>query len=137
MTACACEGLRRTARTVTRQYEKALAPSGLKATQFPIVIALAAAGPLPVSVLAAALALDRTTLTRNLKGLVAQGVVEFAPDDDRRVRVVRLTGEGGQALRRALPLWRQVQATVEAQFGQPRLHDLMAELSELTNLCRD
>src|SRR4030088_1624820 len=72
---CACEGLRRTARAVTQHYEDALAPSGLRATQFPIVVALASAGPLPVTRLAQALVLDRTTLTRNMRALLDRGLI--------------------------------------------------------------
>lgn len=138
VTTCACESLRRTARAVTRDYERALAPSGLKATQFPILSALALAGPLPITTLADALTVDRTTLTRNLKGLADDGDVTIGPDDaaaDRRVRVVALTPRGRQHLRRALPLWRQAQQEVTDRYGAERLEGLRSDLEDLVAVC--
>jgi DNA-binding MarR family transcriptional regulator len=64
---CACNQLRRATRGITALYESALAPSGLKVTQLPILVGLGSTGDLSVSSPADALALDRTTLTRNLK----------------------------------------------------------------------
>lgn len=131
---CACESLRRSARAVTRDYERALAPSGLKATQFPILAALAVAGPIPISTLAEALTLDRTTLTRNLKGLADDGDLTIGPDDgagDRRVRVVGLTPRGRERLGRALPLWRRAQQDVVDRYGAERLQGLRADLADL------
>jgi len=133
---CACEGLRRTARAVTQLYEDALAPSGLRATQFPILVALAAAGPLPVTRLADALGLERTTLTRNMRGLQDLGIIAIAGGDDRRTRVVELTPEGSRCLSEALPLWEQAQGHVEERFGHVRLQGLHGELSRLTEIVR-
>ena len=139
VTTCACESIRRTARAVTRDYERALAPSGLKATQFPILAALALAGPLPITTLADALTIDRTTLTRNLKGLADEGDLTIGPDDDaaadRRVRVVALTPRGRERLRRALPLWRQAQQEVTDRYGAERLEGLRSDLTDLVSVC--
>ena len=136
---CACESLRRTARAVTRDYERALAPSGLKATQFPILAALAMAGPLPITTLAEALTIDRTTLTRNLKGLADDGDVSIGPGSDaaadRRLRLVALTPRGRERLRRALPLWRQAQQEVTDRYGTERLEGLRRDLADLIAVC--
>jgi DNA-binding MarR family transcriptional regulator len=135
---CACESLRRTARAVTRDYERALAPSGLKATQFPILAALALGGPLPITTLAEALTIDRTTLTRNLKGLADEGDLTIGPDEDaadRRLRVVALTPRGRERLRRALPLWRRAQREVADRYGSERLEGLRTDLAELVAVC--
>ena len=72
---CACSGLRRAAREITQRYERALAPSGVKATQFPILVALGEGEAIPIVPLAEGLALDRTTLTRNLRILEGRGLV--------------------------------------------------------------
>jgi DNA-binding MarR family transcriptional regulator len=133
---CACEGLRRTARAVTQHYEDALAPSGLRATQFPIVVALASAGPLPVTRLAQALGLDRTTLTRNMRALVDHGLIAVADGEDRRTRVVALTPQGRERVTKALGMWEQAQASVEERFGLRRLRGLHGELSRLTEIAR-
>lgn len=134
--ACACEGLRRTARALTQHYERALGPSGVRATQLPILVALAAKGPLPVTPLAEALVMDRTTLTRNLRILEKQALVAVGRGADRRMRVVYLTPKGRGILRQALGLWRRAQGSVEERFGPRRLEGLLAELASLTELVR-
>ena len=63
---CACNQLRRASRGVTQHYETGMAPSGIKATQLPILVALGSEGDLSITRLAGALSLDRTSLTRNL-----------------------------------------------------------------------
>ena len=130
---CACNQLRRSARTLTRLYDAAIAPSGLKVTQLPILVGLGSAGELPVTALAEALALDRTTLTRNLKVLEERGLVGVVEDGgDARVRLVSLTAEGGRVLAGALAAWKGVQESVEARFGSDRLRALHGELEELS-----
>ena len=64
---CACDQLRRVTRGITALYDNEMVPSGLKVTQLPILVGLGSEGDLPLSVLAEKLALDHTTLTRNLK----------------------------------------------------------------------
>ncbi len=66
---CACGALRRAARAVSKVYESALAPLELTATQFSILVAVQLRGPVPLSRLAEALVLDRTTLYRAVKPL--------------------------------------------------------------------
>ena len=130
---CACDGLRRTARAVTQTYDAAVAPSGLKATQMPILVALGSAGDLPLTALAGALALDRTTLTRNLGVLEDRGLVATSPHpDDARVRMVSLTSDGARVLAAALERWEHVQQAVEERFGEARLRALHGELQALS-----
>ncbi|MGH9022316.1 MAG: MarR family winged helix-turn-helix transcriptional regulator [Acidimicrobiia bacterium] len=129
---CACEGLRRAARTLTRHYDDALSPSGLRVTQLPILVGLSVAGPLPMTPLADALGMDRTTLARNVKALEERALVAVESDgEDRRRRVLALTPAGEQALSQALLLWAPTQAGVEDRFGRERLHALLGELSSL------
>jgi DNA-binding MarR family transcriptional regulator len=129
---CACNQLRRATRGITQLYESALASSGLKATQLPILVGLGSAGDLSVSTLADALALDRTTLTRNLKVLESRGLLQTRDsEDDARVRMVSLTLEGSDVLSGALLRWEEVQAMVEERFGRERLTALYEELEAL------
>ncbi len=131
---CACHGLRRAARGITKCYERALAPSGVNATQFPVLVALGAAGPVPITPLAERLALDRTTLTRNLGILERRGLVTItAAQHDGRVRLASVTDEGLGVLAHALELWREAQGAVVEAFGRARLRALFGELSDLTN----
>jgi DNA-binding MarR family transcriptional regulator len=129
---CACNQLRRATRGVTQLYDAALATSGLKVTQLPILVGLGSAGDLSVSTLADALALDRTTLTRNLKVLEGRGLVRTSEsEEDARVRMVSLTLEGSRVLAGALLRWEEIHAGVEERFGRERLRSLYDELSAL------
>jgi DNA-binding MarR family transcriptional regulator len=118
---CACKNLRRSARAVTRLYDETLRPSGLRITQFTLLIAVAIGEPVPITRLADALSLDRTTLGRDLKPLTDRGLVAIRAGDDRRTRVVRLTGQGRDALGRAYPLWQSAQARIVEQSPWPVL----------------
>ena len=109
---CACRRLRRTARAVTQRYDETLRPSGLRITQFTLLVAVALTEPVRIARLADTVDLDRTTLARDLKPLTERGLVEVAAGDDRRTRVVRLTGQGRAAIGRAYPLWQRAQAQV-------------------------
>jgi DNA-binding MarR family transcriptional regulator len=118
---CACKHLRRSARAVTQLYDETLRPSGLRITQFTLLVAVAIGEPVPITRLADALSLDRTTLARDLRPLTGRGLVEIRTGDDRRTRVVRLTGQGRDALERAYPLWQSAQARIVEQSPWPVL----------------
>ncbi len=126
--ACTCASLRRAARAVTQVYDEALRPSGLKATQFSLLATLARRGDQPLTRLAEALVMDRTTLTRNLKPLVGKGWVGVAQDGDQRVRRIALTHAGQEALERALPLWRDAQSRLVGRLGAKRWSGLLDDL---------
>ncbi len=136
VTACTCASVRRAARAVTRLYDAALRPAGLKATQFTVLAALAERGELPLTRLAAALEMDRTTLTRNLRPLVARGLIEAGRDDDRRVRRLRLTDEGARTFERALPRWRDAQSRIVGALGDGRWTELLRDLEAVRAAAR-
>jgi DNA-binding MarR family transcriptional regulator len=137
MHGCACQGVRRSARALTQHYDHALSAIGLKATQFPILVALELAGPVPLSPLADALVMDRTTLTRNLKALQERDLVTVEEGKDRRVRLLALTPRGRSVLEQALELWKVAQASVKTTFGADRLDSLLGELALLTGSVRN
>ncbi len=131
---CACFNTRKAARAVTRFYDEMLAPSGLKATQLTVLGAISISGPTRMSELADMLALDKTTLTRNLKLLEAGSLIAIAAGADRRVRVVALTRAGADAVDRALPRWREAQRRVIKHLGEARWRRLVADLAEIDAL---
>jgi DNA-binding MarR family transcriptional regulator len=110
--ACACFAARRAARVITQHYDRSLQPSGLRATQFTLLTVLALGGPLPLSRVADRLGMERTTLTRNLKPLLADGLIAVRPGGDRRVRTIAITAKGHRAAVVALPHWRRAQRAV-------------------------
>jgi DNA-binding MarR family transcriptional regulator len=126
---CACATIRRTDRVLTQFYDEILAPSGLYVTQFTTLATLAEAAPVTINRLAELLVMDRTTLSRNLELLTKQHLVRIEEGQDRRMRLVFLTQEGEQALRRAWPLWQEAQAKIERALGRERFEGLLTDLS--------
>lgn len=131
---CTCFGLRKAARAVTQMYDQALKPSGLRGTQFSLLVAARRAGPRGIGELAELLVMDRTTLTRNLKPLLDQGLLERIEGADRRRRAVAITARGRAALARALPYWREAQASLAGSLGRARWRRLLGDLRDTANL---
>ena len=135
--ACACGRLRRAARALTQLYDDAMAPAGLRVTQFSLLRTLARSEPARISDLAAAQLLDRTALSRNLDPLVERRLVKVVPGSDARTREVELTRAGRAALAAATPYWREAQAQVAKRLGRTKLEALVAVLAELESLHPD
>lgn len=114
---CNCLALRQAARRVTQFYDHALAPVGLRITQFPILAWLDADGAMTMKGLAERIVMDRATLGHNIRPLEAAGLVALGVGADRRSRQVILTDAGRARLAAARPLWRAAQAGFEAAFG--------------------
>lgn len=130
--ACVCYNTRKAARAITRLYDDMLRPSGLRATQLTLLMVIDALGEPSITALAEHLVMDRTTLARDLRPMVAAGWVAVAPGEDRRTRIVRLTPTGGVALRDAFPLWRAAQAAlVESGVGEGEWARLRGDLARL------
>jgi len=131
---CACFNLRKTARAITHFYDEMLRPTGLRTTQFTLLVATMMLGPITVTRLARVGVMDRTTLTRNLRPLERQGLIKAALGKDHRTRVVTFTPEGQKALSQALPLWKKAQALIVKELGQDRWNSLRADLGELVSI---
>lgn len=124
---CTCTRIRRLARRVTQHYDRALAPSGLRVTQYALLATLRRRASMAIGPLADALDMDRTTLTRNLKPLVDAKLVALAPNrDDARVREVRLTASGRRRHDEAKRLWRHAQDEVNRTWGDAQVASLHA-----------
>lgn len=117
---CLCFRARRVARVLTRIYDDALRPLGLQSTQLTLLSIIVTGGDegRPMAKIAEVMAMDPTTLSRNLRPLERAGWVHIERDArDRRVRVARLTEAGREMLTRALPFWRRAHAQVLATLG--------------------
>src|SRR3984893_12228140 len=136
-TPCACTTLRRAARAVTTAYDAALAPSGLRITQFSVLCTLARFGPLPVRRLAAEAALYRSTMGRNLNPLERHGLVRIEVGNvDQRERVAHLTAAGEAAIEAALPRWREAQERIAALVQASTIGELADQLDALGHVSR-
>jgi DNA-binding MarR family transcriptional regulator len=130
---CTCSRLRRAGRRVTQLYDQALEPAGLTIGQFGLLAYLATTGArnggMAIGALADARGMDPTTLTRNLKPLLAEGWIEDARDPrDKRVRAVAISPSGREKYRAASPLWQRAEAQLETLLGMETLAALNALL---------
>jgi DNA-binding MarR family transcriptional regulator len=116
---CLCLHLQRSARAVGRRFDAALRPLGLTNGQFSLLMSLNRPEPASIGGVSVLLAMDRTTLTANLKPLERRGLLEVAVDgSDRRGRRLRLTSAGRALLAAALPVWAETHAAVERQLAR-------------------
>ena len=133
---CAHANLRKAMRVVSQAYDAALRPTGLKATQFNLLVVLARRGEMPLTKLSQILVMDRTTLTRNLKPLQTKGWLEIGREKDERIRLIAITDAGRNIVAQAAPSWRIAQARVTKGLGQARLSGLIEDLSALVKAVR-
>ncbi len=131
---CACHHLRKAARVVTQLYDAALAPAGIRSTQYPLLVSIAGMEPVSMNDLAAHVVMDRTTLTRNLRPLLDAGLVTVRAGVDRRRREVELTAAGRRTLVYALGLWREAQNRMRTALGERRMGALLRELTDTVTL---
>ncbi len=111
---CLCLAAQRAARALARRFDEALRPVGLRSGQFSLLMSLNRPKPPTIGSVAALLAMDRTTLTANLKPLERRGLVETSVDPaDRRGRRLTLTEDGRTLLRSAVPIWERTHAEVD------------------------
>ena len=126
---CTCFNLRKASRCVTQIFDEVLQPTGLRITQLTLLVAIALVGEITITHLANELVMDRTTLTRNLKPLVKQGLLTTVTGKDRRTRIVTLTDAGRKALNQALPLWQKAQSLIIERLGRQNWRSLLENLS--------
>jgi DNA-binding MarR family transcriptional regulator len=114
---CLCLHVQRAARALARRFDDALRSVGLTHGQFSMMISLNRPEPPGMAAVASLLGMDRTTLTAVLKPLRRRGLVKVAADpSDRRGRLMTLTAKGRRLLVRAVPVWRNAHAAVEARL---------------------
>jgi DNA-binding MarR family transcriptional regulator len=131
--ACLCLHLQRAARRIARRFDDALRPAGLTSGQFSLLMSLNRPEPPTMSMVAETLAMDRTTLTANLKPLERRGLVSQAIDPrDRRSRRLALTAEGERVLAGAVPIWDATHRAIEQAVPGDDAHGLRAALRALS-----
>jgi len=127
--------LRQLSRAVTRHYDAYVAKTGLKNTQYSLLSHVVLLGPIQPVELARRMKLEASTLTRNLRPLVAQGWVEVGPGVDARSRSISATADGRAKRAEAQRAWKQAQLALNERLGEARvvrLHELLdACLAEL------
>ena len=132
--ACLCANVRRAALALTARYDEALAPHGLKVTQFSLLRAVERRRSANLTELSEATGLDRSTLGRNLRVLEGMGLVALSPGDDQRDRVVALSARGRARVRAAARAWAEIQDSLGGALGADagRLVAVSRRVVELT-----
>lgn len=128
---CTCFHLRRATRRVTQIYDRELAAVELSLNQYSI-LRRAGESPRTLGSLADELGMDRTTLTRNLKPLLAAGLLVETRGEDARQRLLQLSDTGRQRLAAARPHWQRAQRIIDEAFGGEAVARLHADLETLT-----
>lgn len=129
---CLCLAAQRAARALARRFDEALKPSGITSGQFSLLMSLNRPEPPTIGSVASLLAMDRTTLTANLKPLERRGMISLVADEkDKRSRRIRLMDAGMAALQSALPTWVQTHADIDEKLGGVQISGLRAGLRAL------
>lgn len=115
---CVALRVRRMSRIVTRVYDDALRGLGITASQFTLLTQLANQDGITAVEIGYSLDIEKSTLSRNLKRLLALGLIEMDPPAGRRGRGLHLTAQGQSTLQTAYPIWKTAQQRVKAVMGE-------------------
>jgi DNA-binding MarR family transcriptional regulator len=131
---CLCFATQRAARTLARRFDEALRPVGLTSGQFSLLMSLNRPEPASIGGVSALLAIDRTTLTANLKPLERRGLLEVTADaGDKRSRRLSLTASGRELLTAAVPVWEATHAAIENRLAGSSVDGLRGDLRVLSS----
>jgi DNA-binding MarR family transcriptional regulator len=129
---CLCLHVQRAARALARRFDEALRPLQLSQGQFSLLMSLNREQPPTIGSVSSLLAMDRTTLTANLKPLQRRSLVKVTIDkEDRRNRRLVLTASGKALLAAAAPVWHKAHAETERLLTRSNADPLRADLSAL------
>ena len=130
---CLCLHLQRAARVLARRFDEALRPLDLTNGQFSLLMSLNRPEPPTMGQVSSVLAMDRTTLTANLKPLERRRLVAVEVDKaDRRSRRLSLTAAGRALLTRAVPIWKKTHAALDRLLVDATTDRLRADLRALS-----
>ena len=130
-TPCNCLALRQAARHLTQVYDRHLAETGLRSTQYSILSKLSRLGPQPIGKLADTMVMERTALGRALRPLERDRLVAVEAGPDARTRSVSLTPKGVARFKAAAVLWRRAQKEFESAYGEDAARSLRVSLQRV------
>ena len=123
---CLCGNMRMGVRAITTLYDGYLAPSGLTAAELSVLWCVISAQPVSMQQIAEFLAMEKSTVTRNVAHLLSRSLVKVAAGRDARMKQVCVTRAGEDAFLRALPLWKAAQKAATRALGGPRFRSLVS-----------
>lgn len=116
-TSCLATRVRQLSRIITRVYDDAMRPLGITASQYTLLAQLAARDGITAVEIGHELDIEKSTLSRNLKRLLALGLIIMDPPAGRRGRGLHLTPKGQGVLREAFPVWQKAQSHTTGVMG--------------------
>jgi len=130
---CVAFNLRRASRIITRRYEESLKPLALTSFQFTTLVALSDYPAIPLSVMAEEFGMSNSTMTRNLKPMLAKNyVILKAHTADARRKLVSITPQGRRMMKKAEPLWQKAQDEALKDLSAPQWAELRQAIQNLT-----
>jgi DNA-binding MarR family transcriptional regulator len=134
---CACAAARQAARILTQLYDRKLRGADVEAPQFAMLMTLDRLGPCSQADLGRRYALDKTTMSRNLKLLQGRGWIEAASSSDRRQRRFGLTDAGRKRLREAKPLWNKAQSQLRQALSGEQWEEMFRMFQKVAVAARN
>lgn len=125
---CVSFNLRWVSRVISQYFIDELSHHGLLPTQTPILAALAAKPNATMAELSDWLAMDRTTLLRNLRPLQRDGLVRVTGGGRGHKVSLSLTPKGQKALQNFLPDWQVAQQKIIKTLGKERWSEILRDL---------
>jgi len=122
--------LRQLMRRVSQHYDAQMSKIDLKTTQYSLLSHIVKLGPIRPGDLAEAMKMEPSTLTRNLKPLIAAGWVELAAGADGRSRSITVTEAGREKRTEAQRRWKVAQLGLNQTLGVERVLALHVLINE-------
>ena len=129
---CLCAVVRKTGRSLTKLYDQYMKPSGLKVTQYSMLVNIMRNPGIAVSELAKLLLMDQTTVTRNLRVLEKSGYISINTDEsDSRIKRIRINDTGQAKVDEAKPYWEKAQLEMVRILGREDIDHILGNLNKL------
>jgi DNA-binding MarR family transcriptional regulator len=132
--ACLSTRIRQLSRIITRVYDDAMRPLGITASQFTLLTQLAQQDGITAVEIGHTLDIEKSTLSRNLKRLLALGLITMDPPAGRRGRGLHLTPKGEVVIQQGYPVWREAQTRTIRVMGPESRSTLDSMLTQVERL---
>lgn len=136
-TSCIATRVRQLSRIITRVYDDAMRPLGITASQFTLLTQLASRDGITAVEIGGDLDIEKSTLSRNLKRMLALHLITMDPPAGRRGRGLHLTPKGQSVIKEAYPIWLSAQQKAVAAMGPETRATLDSLLGDAESLVAD
>jgi Transcriptional regulators len=133
---CLCGNLRLATRVVTAAYDEKLAAAGISSAQLSVLWCVMSAERLSMQRIGELLAMEKSTVTRNVAAMRAKGLLRVEPGADGRVKEVCPTPAGKRAFATAIGHWQSAQRDMASLLGAERFRALVAQTRHLATQSR-